>query len=246
VVAQLADWSSRLADLTTGYAVLEALPAVQQMAAAFLALLAAKQTRPADDLASAIATNTMLSDETERVVLLLVVFSAGTSTTISALVNGLPLLLTDQERLAALRADLAAGRVSLTRLVEELVRLVTPTQYVRRWASTEMVLGEDHLAPDCPVRIELAGMNRDPGVFPDPERLDWHRPRQPTQASFGFGVHACPGAPLARLELRLALEALLALPVLRLITQPASWSTNLNQRRAYGARVAFHAERTLP
>jgi cytochrome P450 len=238
-VAQLADWSSRLADLTTGHAMLQALPAVHQMAAAFRAMLALKQAAPADDLASSIAMSPAFASETERVVTLMVVFAAGTSTTISALVNGLPLLLADPARLAILRAEMAAGRVSLTRLVEEVVRRVTPTRCVRRWAAAEVVLGEECLDPGCPIQLELASMNRDPGAFSDPDDLDWTRLRRPEQAAFGFGPHACPGAPLARLELRLALEALLSIPGLRLVAQPSGWSHNQNQRRAQGVRVAF-------
>jgi cytochrome P450 len=238
-VRQMSAWSSALADVTTGYGIGQALPTVKEMAGAFRALVEAKYAAPAEDLASRVAHSDAFASETERVVTLLVVFGAGTNTVVSALVNGLPLLLQEPEQLCALRADLGADRGTWSRLVEELLRLTTPTQYVRRWTTAEIALDGEWLPTGCPVQVQLSELNRDPACFPDPERLNWHRPRQPEQASFCFGAHVCPGAPLARLELRLALEALLSIPDLRLVGQPSGWSRNDNQRRARGVRVAF-------
>ncbi len=238
-VARLAAWSACLADVTTGHEVAKALPQVMEMAAAFRALLAAKRSEPADDLASVLATSPELETETERVMLAMVVFSAGTSTTISALVNGLPLVLADPDRLAALRVALATDRGTLSRLIDEVLRLVAPTQWVRRWITADLWIEGQHVPAGCPVQITLAAMNRTPSCFPNAEMLDWHRPHHPEHAAFGIGAHACPGAPLARLEIRLALEALLRLPQLRLLVPPEGWNSNRNQRRARGVRVAL-------
>ncbi|HLV97218.1 MAG TPA: cytochrome P450 [Ktedonobacterales bacterium] len=236
-VEQMAAWAAHLIDVTTGYAIGQALPVVQEMAAAFRALVASKLAHPADDLASAIATSAELPDETERVLLLMALFAAGTSTSITALVNGLPLLLADPERLAALRADLAADRTTLSRLVNEVLRLVTPTQYVRRWATTDVEMGARHISAGCPVQVSLVAMNADPQCFLNPDTLDWQQPRQWEQAAFGFGAHACPGAPLARMELRVALEALLPLPALCLVSETTQWNDNQNQHRRQGVLV---------
>lgn len=236
-VDQLAAWSSALADVTTGHAARQALPQVQKMAAAFRTLVRTKADQPTDDLTSVLATSPALGSETERVLLLLVVFGAGTSTAITVLTNGLPLLLANQERLAALRADLATDRTTLSRLVNELLRLVTPTQYVRRWARTDLHEGAVSVPAGCPVQIALAEMNKDQECFPNAESLDWQHPRPREHAAFGFGAHACPGAPLARMELRVALEALLALPELRLVSEATHWNDNQNQHRRQGVRV---------
>jgi cytochrome P450 len=233
----MAAWTERLIDVTTGYGIGQALPQVAEMATAFRALVAAKQAHPADDLASALATSTDLADETERVVLLMVVFTAGVSTSITALVNGLPLLLADPERLAALRADLATDRTTRSRLTSEVLRLVTPTKYVRRWATADLSVGGTPVSAGCPVRISLAGMNSDQTYFHTSAVPDWQRPRQWEQAAFGFGSHACPGAPLARIELQAALQALFALPVLCLVEEAPQWNINLNQHRRRGVRV---------
>lgn len=218
-VRAMAEWATSVINATTGHKMGQSLRTMHEMAGAFQALIAGRQECPGDDLASAIATSPDLRDDTERVLLLLAVFTAGTTTIVTALVNGLPLLLADPERLAVLRAELREGRASLTRVVEELVRVVTPTRFVRRWTTEEVALEGRLLPAGCPIRIEVAEMNRDPEWFPTPGVLDWHRPRNPTQAAFGYGVHACAGRPLALLELRIALSALLSLPGLHLESQ---------------------------
>jgi cytochrome P450 len=111
------------------------------------------------------------------------------------------------------------------------------TQYVRRWATEDVTLAGEQLRPGCPVQVGLAAINRDRSVFPHPEVLNWHRPRVPAHAAFGFGSHACPGAPLARLELRHALEALLQLPGLQVVAERAHWNSNLNQHRLRQVRL---------
>lgn len=238
-VQQMAAWSNALADLTTSHGMSQALPVVQEMAAAFRALVAAKHSAPGADLTSQMAANTTLS-ETECIVNLMVVFGAGTSTTITAICNGLPLLLAESERLALLRAELADGQANLTDVADEVVGRVTPTTYTRRWTTQEVELGGERLQPGCPVLVHLGEMNHDPRWFPDPDILDWHRAPRPAHVAFGAGPHTCPGADIALLELRLALEGLLSFPGLRLVAPPEGWSHNPNQRRAQRVRVALH------
>lgn len=237
-VAHMFAWSTALIDLTTGHAQGDALPLVQQMATSVRTLVADKQKNPAEDLASFIATSPAFASETERVTTLMVIFSAGTSTTITALVHGLRLLLDDPERLRALRTELVTDRKALHHLVNELLRLVTPTQYVRRWATHEMLVeGWPIPAGACPIQVDLAVMNRDATVFPHPAEVDWQRQNVLDQAAFGFGRYTCPGAPLARWELQLAFEALLTGGELQLLDEPPAWKRNPNQLRAQGVRV---------
>ncbi len=242
-VARLAAWAASLIEVTTGYGIGQALPQVQEMAAAFRALVASKQAAPTDDLTSVLALSQHLESDTERVILLMVVFTAGVSTSITALVNGLPLLLADPARLAALRTDLAADRKTLSRLIDELLRLVTPTQYVRRWATTNLTVGDTFVSAGCPVQVALAAMNHHQ-CFPTPDALNWQRPATPAHAAFGFGSHACPGAPLARIELRAALEVLLAVPDLCLASEEIDWNDNLNQHRRQGVRLCMSRKGT--
>ncbi|HLL45871.1 MAG TPA: cytochrome P450, partial [Longimicrobiaceae bacterium] len=99
------------------------------------------------------------------------------------------------------------------RLTEEMLRLVTPTRYLARFATQDVDLSGD--LPGSPVIrrgekviLFLEACNRDPRTFPSPHQLTPERQPNP-HVAFGFGPHRCPGAGIARLEIQAALEALL-------------------------------------
>ncbi len=107
------------------------------------------------------------------------------------------------------RGDSTAG------CIEEGLRYRPPVQLLRRWATQSVDLGGKHIEPGQALLVWLGAIHRDPAAFPDPDRFNPERDPNPHLA-FGFGPHFCLGAPLARLEGRIALEALLArLPTLR-------------------------------
>lgn len=92
--------------------------------------------------------------------------------------------------------------------VEELLRFETPTHYVARFARKEMQLGGRKIRAGQQVHVMIASANRDPERFSDPDVLDLQRPDN-RHLSFGYGIHFCLGAPLARIELEVATRALL-------------------------------------
>lgn len=99
--------------------------------------------------------------------------------------------------------------------IEELLRYDSPLIAVGRWLRHDRELAGQALRKGQRVMFWLGAANRDPAVFPDPDRLDLDR--EPGHMSFGYGAHYCAGAPLARLEARIALPAILRrLPELRL------------------------------
>jgi pimeloyl-[acyl-carrier protein] synthase len=103
------------------------------------------------------------------------------------------------------------------RAVEELLRYDSPVQYTGRTAIRDFEIDGRPIPADSLVRMALASANRDPEKFPDPDRLDLTRDPNPHLA-FGSGIHYCLGAPLARLEARLAITALIRrFPALRLM-----------------------------
>jgi cytochrome P450 len=116
---------------------------------------------------------------------------------------------------ALVRADpeLAAAAV------EESLRLEPAAAVVDRYATRDAVLDGAAIGRGDPVIVSIAGANRDPEVFPDPDRYDIRRPNAARHLAFARGPHFCLGAPLARLEAITAVRTLLALlPGLRLAT----------------------------
>jgi cytochrome P450 len=179
-------------------------------------LLAGARARPADDLLTALVAardgdDRLTEDELTSMVFLLLV--AGHETTVGLIGNAVHALLTHPDQLAELRTR--PERISGA--VEELLRFDGPVQVATyRWTTAPVEIGGTVIPAGELVVPGLLAANRDPGRTPDPDVLDLGRP--PAQhLAFGLGAHHCLGAPLARLEGRIALGSLLArFPALRL------------------------------
>ena len=107
-------------------------------------------------------------------------------------------------------------------LIEEMLRHDPPLHLFTRYALQKVEIFGHHFARGDRVGLLLGAANRDPATYPDPARLDPARyPDAPAPASFGAGLHFCLGAPLARLELLVALRTLVALcPALEIVEAP--------------------------
>lgn len=117
-------------------------------------------------------------------------------------------LLADQRAQEALRDDPSQVRA----FVEETFRIEPSAAAVDRYATSDVELAGAHISRGDLVRVSLSAANRDPAVFPDPDRLDWARDNLGRSLTFARGPHACLGIHLARLETTLAVEALLDHP----------------------------------
>jgi cytochrome P450 len=187
-------------------------------------LITAKRADPGDDLLSALIAvhedgDRLSRDELTSMVFLLLV--AGHETTVNLIVSGTHALLRHPDQLALLRAE----PERLPAAVEELLRYDGPLQVtVPSVTAAPIEVGGVTIPAGEVVLPALLAANRDPARFPEPDRLDITRPSNP-HIAFGHGLHHCLGAPLARLEGRIALGALLArFPGLRLAdpaTEPA-------------------------
>jgi cytochrome P450 len=177
-----------------------------------MTLIAEKRARPKDDILSAIvqarpdeAGGRPLSNEELRSFFTLL-FAAGAETTRSAIAGGLKALIEMPEQMAALqRGDATLLRTA----VEEFVRWTTPSIYKRRTATRDTELAGQRIRTGDKVTFWEMSANRDERAFERPFEFDISRSPNP-HLGFGYGVHVCLGSMLARLEMRVGFQALLA------------------------------------
>lgn len=141
-----------------------------------------------------------------------VLLFGGIETTEGMIANAAVQILSHPGELERVRADPAA----LDRAIDESLRREPAAAVIDRYATRDVVLGEARVSAGDLVRLSLAGAGRDPAVFPDPDAYDPSRPNLRRHLAFAQGPHVCVGIHLARLEARVALTKLLALPGLRL------------------------------
>jgi cytochrome P450 len=167
-------------------------------------LVEAKRRHPATDLVSVLVTvgdDTLTTQELLSTLFQLVV--AGHDTTTSLIGNGVVALLEHPDQLQALVGD--PGR--LPAAIDELIRWTAPVPHATFRVTTQPVtLDGELIPPHQQVLVCLASANRDPARFPAPDTLDLSR--SGPHLGFGHGIHYCLGAGLARLEARVAFEAL--------------------------------------
>ncbi|MBI1784789.1 cytochrome P450 [Candidatus Sumerlaeota bacterium] len=192
----------------------------------FRGLIAARRAEPRDDILSALIAAEEDGDKLSAEELLTnaigLVF-AGHETTTNLIGNGILTLLKFPEALEELR--LHPERIAPA--VEELLRYDGPVGAIVRIARRDAEIGGKTVRRGERVFVMLNAANRDPEQFADPDRLDFGR-KENAHLTFGYGVHYCLGAPLARLEGQLALEALLsAFPSFRLGGEPLCWRDSL-------------------
>jgi cytochrome P450 len=173
----------------------------------FVALTADRRANPTDDLASVIANATIdgeLLNDFDAASYYVIIATAGHDTTSSSIAGGLEALLGHPDQLSRLRDDPSLG----ANAVEEMIRWVTPVKEFMRTATDNRTVGDVTIPAGDAVYLAYLSANRDEDVFEDPFRFDVGRPDN-KQVAFGYGVHFCLGAHLARLELRVFFEELL-------------------------------------
>ena len=161
-------------------------------------------------------------------------FGAAHETTTSLIGSGLLRALRDPGLLTALRDDPALAES----FVLELLRRDPPVQITHRLATTNLRLGGAEIGQGETVAIVLGAANHDPDQFSDPYTFDPRR-RPNHHLSFGYGIHHCLGAALARLETSMVLRAFAArFPAARLTGEQREWNEALFLRRI--ARLTIH------
>ncbi len=189
-------------------------------------LIKQRRTEPKPDLISELITahdeEGKLSEE-ELIGSCILLLIAGHETTMNLLGNGLHALLTFPEELKKLRERPEL----LESAVEEMLRYDAPLQRsTYRYADESIVLADQTIEYGQSVSAVIGSANRDPEVFPKPDQFDIARHPNRHQ-SFGRGIHFCLGAPLARLEAKVAFETLLeTFPNLNFSNESPVWRPN--------------------
>lgn len=185
-----------------------------EMSAYFIQLIEERRAAPRDDLISALLAAQIDGQHLSQVELLgfcALLLVAGNETTTNLIGNAILCLDEHPDALGLLRAqpNLLPGAI------EEVLRYRSPVQSMFRATIRDAEMGNQTVPAGQPVIAWIGSANRDPAQFPDPDRFDIARvPNR--HLAFGQGIHFCLGAPLARLEARLALGAMLTrLPRLR-------------------------------
>jgi cytochrome P450 len=216
----------------------QAVRAREEFADYFRELVALRRADPGDDLLSALVAVHDQGDvltESELLATLILLLIAGHETTVNLIGNSTLALLRHPDQLARLRAEPEL----IDRAIEELLRYDSPVQLTIRSALRDAEVGGRTIPQGSFALLLIGAANRDPGEHDDPDRLDLGR--EPSRhLAFGQGVHFCLGAPLARLEGRIALNALTRrAPRIQLSAEP-SWKDNVVLRGLQDLRVTLH------
>lgn len=190
----------------------------------FREIIKARRGNPGDDLIGQLiraeeAGDTLTERELYNTCLLLLV--AGHETTTRLISNGAYLLL-NHGMWKSLRDEPAR----IPAAIEEMLRFEPPVQATQRFVLEDLDLHGKQMKRGDVVFVSIAGANRDPNANDNAEVFDIHREKV-SQVSFGYGIHLCIGASLARMEAKIAFEKLLAqFPEMRLLDDKPNWGKN--------------------
>jgi cytochrome P450 len=211
---------------------------MRAMFAYFRERIRALRAQPEHSLLSALVEAEMQGDrlsEHELLANCVLLLAAGFETTTHLLGNGLLALLQNHEALTRLRATPGL----MPTAIEELIRFDSSVQFTGRQAACEMVWGDRVFAAGQFVMLLTGSANRDERRFDAPDTLCLDRADN-KHLGFGYGPHFCLGAPLARIEARVAFAELIHLPGLRLASGAAlQWRDNFSVRGLTALPLAF-------
>jgi cytochrome P450 len=182
-------------------------PPMFEMGAYFLEMIEQRRQEPGDDLISALLAAQVEGEHLDQVELLgfcVLLLVAGNETTTNLLGNAMLTFAEHPQAWEQLRADPAG----LPGAIDEILRYRSPVQAMFRVAKTEVALHGQTIPAGAPVMAWIGAANHDESQFPEPEVFDIQRTPN-RHLAFGQGIHYCLGAPLARLEAKIALGAML-------------------------------------
>jgi cytochrome P450 len=206
-LAQFKTWSDAMVALPTPETIDANRAKTQAMFDYIGSMLAQRRAHPSDDFMSTLIAAGGADDPLEDweitsfCVLLLLAGNETTRNLVSCLLN----VVADRPDIWQ---SLGADRSLIPLAVEESLRFDSPVQILNRWTTEETTLAGHTLPAGANVAVAYAAGNRDPASFANPETFVANRPEN-RHIAFGFGIHFCLGAPLARLEAAIVVEELL-------------------------------------
>ena len=242
--SQLKDWSQDFAEMLGNFQhnpdrFQRVLQSVENLCSYFREAMREQRLHPRGGLVEAMMNAEVDGarlTEDEVIANLIVTMVGGQETTTNLIGNGVLTLLRNPDDLERLRCDSSL----IPSAVEELLRYESPSQHTARLAPDDVELGGRRIRKRAAVIAVMAAANRDPGRFPNPDRLDIRR-EDNRHLAFGWAAHFCFGATLARLEGRIAFERILCrLPGLQLDGSTIlEWRQNLGLRGLVALPVHF-------
>jgi len=201
-------WSKAALKTPTPFNTLRALPAIWAFMRYLRLLVRQLRCAPREGLLSALVRTEEAGDrlsEDELVAMTILLLIAGHETTVNLISSGMLALLQHPDQLDLLRADPSLIKSA----IEELLRYTNPLETATpRYTREDTTIAGVTIPRGALVLAVIASANRDEGQFDDPDRLDITREKN-RHIAFGQGAHFCLGAPLARLEGQIAINALL-------------------------------------
>jgi len=197
--------------VTAGYVpngMQQAALAQQEMAAIFMQQLQSRRAEPKADVITSIAAAVIDSQPLGPAVQIgtcMTILLAGYETTANLITSAVHRLAIDQE----LQEHLRQSPGSITNFLQEVLRLHPSLVSMYRIARKDFELDGQPIKAGDIVNGWISTANRDPEIFPDPDKLELERTNSSQALSFGYGIHHCIGATLAKTQARIALEVLL-------------------------------------
>lgn len=200
----------------TAHAAETAQNSLQTMREYILKLVEERRENPQDDIVGRLVNAEEKLTLNELVSTCVTLFVAGHETTTNLIGNGMYLLLKHPEQMRLLQQNLAL----IPGAVEEILRYEPSVPRTWRIVKEDIMLHQQTIKAGSLIFPILSAANRDPEHFPNPDEFNIQRDNK-KQLAFGYGIHFCLGAPLARVEGAIAIEALLRrLPDMQLVNTP--------------------------
>ncbi|MDW3097378.1 MAG: cytochrome P450 [Alphaproteobacteria bacterium] len=179
--------------------------AVEDMFAYGEAIMADRRANPREDLLTAIAKTKLSDEELPQEFLdgswLLIIF-AGNDTSRNSLSGTIRLMTEFPDQRQMVLDDTSL----IPRMSQEALRMISPVRHMRRTAVEDTEINGQRIGKDEKVVLWYGAANRDPSMFPDPDRFDMMRDNVDKHLAFGHGVHKCLGSRIAQMQLRLSYE----------------------------------------